>query len=114
MMNFANIGIANTILPLAGLTAVALGLPRLTVPQETRSQGRLAIGMVLAAALTLAAALGLFAALYAMAGETPRMQALVQAAAMSALAWGPLWALAWLVRAQGLEKRRGQDMARRG
>lgn len=114
MMNYADIGLANTFLPLAGLVALALLLPLWTVPKGTRSQARLTGGMVLTAGLTFAAALALFAVLHAMAGNTLRLGAVARAAALSALAWGPLWALAWLARAQGVEKRRGEDMAKRG
>lgn len=114
MMNYADIGLTNTFLPLAGLVALALLLPLWTVPKGTRSQGRLAAGMAATAGLTFAAALGLFALLYAGAGNAVRLGGVMRAAALSALAWGPLLALAWLVRAQGVEKRRGEDMARRG
>jgi hypothetical protein len=114
MMNFADIGLANTFLPLVGLVLLALLLPLVTVPRATRSQGRLAAGMVLAAGLTFAGALGLFAALHTGAGNTPRLGAVLRAGGLSALAWAPLLALAWLVRAQGVERRRGEDMARRG
>lgn len=114
MMNYADMGLVNTFLPLAGLVAVALFLPLWLVPRGTRSQTRLARGMVLTGALTFGAALGLFALLYAGAGNAIRLGGVARAAALSALAWGPLLALAWLVRAQGVEKRRGEDMARRG
>lgn len=112
MMNYADIGLANTFLPLAGLAALALLLPLVTVPRGTRSHARLAAGMALAAALTFGAALGLFAALHAGAGNAPRMGTVARAAALSALAWAPLLGLAWLGRAQGVEARRGEDMAR--
>jgi hypothetical protein len=113
MMNFGDIGLANTFLPLAGLVAVALLLPMLTVPRGTRSQRRLAVGMLVTGGLTFVGALALFAALHAGAGNAVRLGAVARAAGMSALAWGPLLALAWLVRAQGVEARRGQDMARK-
>ena len=35
-------------------------------------------------------------------------------AAMSAFTWGPVWALVWLVRAQGVERRKGEAAARAG
>lgn len=111
-MNFAGIGLANTFLPLAGLVALALILPIFTVPRATRSQGRLAVGVGLAAGLTFVAALGLFGVLHAQAGNALRPGTVLRPAAMSALAWGPLLALAWLARAQAVEKRRGEDMAR--
>jgi hypothetical protein len=114
MMNFGNIGLANTFLPLAGLVVLALVLPLVTVPRATRSQARLGLGIVAAAGLTFVAALALFAGLHAGAGNGLRWGAVLRPAGLSALAWGPLLALAWLVRAQGVERRRGQDMARSG
>ena len=33
---------------------------------------------------------------------------------MTAVAWGPVWALVWLVRAQGVEARKGAAAARAG
>jgi len=114
MMNFADIGLVNTFLPLAGLVALALLLPLWVVPKGTRSQGRLAGGMVLTAGLTFLGALGLFALLNAGAGNAVRVGGVARAAGLSALAWGRIWALAWLARAQRVEARRGQDVARRG
>lgn len=114
MMNFAEIGLVNTFLPLAGLVALALVLPLWLVPRATRSQARLAGGMMLTGALTFGAALALFGALNAGVGASLRWGSVARAAGLSAMAWGPLWALAWLVRAQGVERRRGEDMARKG
>lgn len=113
MMNFAGIGWGNTFLPLGALSALALLLPFATVPRGTRSQARLAGGIALAAGGTLIAAALLFAAFYA-GGSGMRLAAVSGPALRSALIWGPLLALAWLVRAQGVERRKGEDLARRG
>lgn len=112
MIVINDIGWGNTFLPLGALAALALLLPLITVPRATRSQARLAGGVALAAGLTLLAGAGLFAALYA-SGEGPlRPAAVLRATGLAALVWAPPLALAWLVRAQGVEKRRGEDMAR--
>ncbi len=112
-MSVAGLGWANTFGPLLALTALALLLPFALVPRATRSQARLAGGMIATAGLTLGAALALFAVLYAMAGNGLGL-GLLRPAGLSALLWGPLLVLTWLVRAQGVEKRRGEDMAREG
>ena len=105
-MRFEGIGWANTFGPLLGLTLLAVALPFITVPRATRSQARLALGVALAAGLTLAAAAGFYA--WGYDGALPRRSV------MTALAWGPALALAWLVRAQAVERRRGEDVAREG
>ena len=108
----AGFGLVNTFLPLAALAALALLLPLLTVPRATRSQRRLALGIGLAAAITLLAGAGLFALLYGMGGDAPRLAAVLRGSGLAALVWAPLLALSWFVRAQGVEARRGEDIAR--
>lgn len=109
-MTSAGMTWGNTFGPLLALMLLAVALPFATVPRATRSQGRLALGIGLAAATMLAVAAGLFGWLHAGAGA--RAAALLRPTAMSALAWGPFLALAWLVRAQAVERRRGEDIAR--
>ncbi|SMH49558.1 hypothetical protein [Maritimibacter sp. HL-12] len=106
-------GLLNTGLPLAALTALALVLPLVTVPRATRSQRRLALGIGLAAALTLVAGAGLFALLYGAGDGTPRLAAVLRGSGLAALVWAPLLVLSWFVRAQAVERRRGEDIARR-
>ena len=108
----AGFGLVNTGLPLAALAALALLLPLLTVPRATRSQRRLALGIGLAAAITLLAGAGLFALLYGRGGDAPRLAAVLRGSGLAALVWAPLLALSWFVRAQGVEARRGEDIAR--
>lgn len=112
-MSFLGIGWANAFGPLLGLAVLALALPFITVSRATRSQRRLAGGMLATAGLTFAAGAALFTLLYARAGNAMGLNVL-RPALLSALVWGPLWALVWLVRAQGVEKRRGEDMIRDG
>ncbi len=112
MMIVADIGWANTFLPLAALTVLALLLPLLTVPRATRSQRRLALGIGLSAGITLLAGAGLFALLYEAGGGAPRLAAVLRGSGLAALVWAPLLALSWFVRAQAVEARRGEDIAR--
>jgi len=105
-------GLLNTGLPLAALTALALLLPLVTVPRATRSQRRLALGIALSAGITLVAGAGLFALLYGAGGGAPRLAAVLRGSGLAALVWAPLLALSWFVRAQGVEARRGEDIAR--
>lgn len=108
------IGWVNTFLPLVLLVALTLVLPLLTVPRGVMDQRRLALGMGLAGALVFISAMGLFALFHVVAGGTVRLGALPGPAALSALVWGPVWALVWLVRAQGVEARKGRAAARAG
>lgn len=109
-MTSAGMTWGNTFGPLLALVLLAVALPFVTVPRATRSQGRLALGVGIAAGITLVVAAGLFGWLYMGAGT--QLATVLRPTAMSALAWGPFLALTWLVRAQAVEKRRGEDLAR--
>ena len=91
-----------------------ISLPVVTAPRGGLDQGRLFAGMALAAGLILAAAAGWFALSHWLAGDAFRWGAVAGPAAMSAFTWGPVWALVWLVRAQGVERRKGEAAARAG
>lgn len=118
------IGWANTALPLVLLCALALLLPRLTVPRGTRSHGAVARGVLLAAGGVLAAGVAVFAGAYAARGaEIGRAFAampvatglfFLRLAGLSMLAWAPVLGLVWLSEAQGVERRRGEDLMREG
>jgi len=101
-------------LPLVVLTALAVGVPAVAVPRGVMDQGRLAVGMALTALVVFAAAGGWFAVFHWRAGDGFRWGAVMGPALMTALAWGPVWALVWLVRAQGVEARKGAAAARAG
>ncbi len=115
------IGLLNTALPLAVLVAGAALLPGL-LAGTTLSRWRVAGAVVLAALVLLVAGAAIFVLVYALGGARPGA-AMAQApvavtlfflrlSAKAALLWGPVLALAWLVLLQGLEKRRGEEMAR--
>jgi len=114
------VGWLNTALPLAGLAALAVAALQALTPRATRSQARLAAAAVAAAAVTLVAGAVLFGLLRGLrpaalaAAPVATALALLRASAGAALVWGPLLALAWLIGAQGVERRRGEAMAREG
>jgi len=120
----APVGLVNTLLPLAGLAALAAGLAEVLTPRGTLSQRRLALAVAAAAAATLLAGAALMAALQAGGGAhvvaalaaRPLATAayLVASVAPAGLVWGPLLALVWLVKAQGVERRRGEARVREG
>lgn len=101
-------------LPVIALMALAVAVPVGTVPRGVLSQGRLSIGMGLAAFVVLVAAAAWFVVFHWRAGDAFRWGAVLGPAVMSGFAWGPVWALVWLVRAQGVEKRKGEAAARAG
>jgi hypothetical protein len=118
------VGWLNTALPLAALAGLAVALPEVLAPRGNLSHGRLAAAVAASAALTLAAGALLFAALYAAAGADPG-GALAAApaatagffltrSAAAALLWLPLLGLVWLIKAQAVERRRGEAAARQG
>ncbi len=110
----AGVGLTNTLLPLLGLTGLALVLPVVTLPRGVTSQRRLALGMGAAGAMVLATAIAGFALFHAAVGDAIRPGAALRPALMSALVWGPVWALVWLLRAQGVEARKGRAAMRAG
>ncbi len=109
-----NFGFWDVGLPLIVLAALAVAVPVVTVPRGAIDQGRLAVGMGLAAAVVFAGALGWFTLFHWQAGDGFRWGAVLRPALMTAMVWGPVWALVWLVRAQGVERRKGEAAARAG
>ena len=116
------IGLANTGLPLAVLVGFAALLPRLFVERDTRSQRRLARGVLFSATSLLVIGMAVFGVTYALRGspvgaallQTPLTAGLVllRLSAISAIIWLPILGLTWLVMAQAVERRRGEDVAR--
>jgi hypothetical protein len=106
-------------LPLLLLCAVALILPRMIVPRQTRSHSRVIVGM----AATALALLLLGPMIYALfdqrglfAGETAQILLVAwwmfRESLSAILIWGPLLILVWFGLAQRVERLRGEDMTR--
>ncbi len=110
----AAFGFQNGVLPIAGLMALAVLLPMPFARFIGRSQGRLALIMLAAAVdvmLAGAAVLHVLTLAEDPAATTEPLVLLGRSVKM-ALGWGPVWALVWLVRAQGIERRNGLMMGR--
>lgn len=101
-------------LPLAAFVGLVVALPVRLVPRGCVSQARLALGMALTAVAVFAVAAAVVWLFHWRAGDVFRWGAGLGPAAMSAMAWGPVLALVWLIRAQGVERRRGEAAARAG
>jgi hypothetical protein len=105
-------GVLNGLVPVAGLMALAVLLPMPLARFIGDDQRRLALIMVASLAdLAVAGALVLWLVTRAedpLAAEAPLV--FLARSVKMALAWGPVWALVWLVRAQGIERRRGLRM----
>ena len=103
-------GLADAILPMLLLLAAVVGLPWLLVPKATLSQRALAGGMLKSALVTWVLGAVLMAVLYAMINDGPpdlRLGFYLGRSALLGLLWGPVLALVWMIRAQGVERRRG-------
>lgn len=108
MSDLLHLNLANAFLPLALLVVLAMGLPALFAG-PTLSQGRLAWVMVGTGLVVWFVGAGLMALLYAQVnGQVAGgLKFYLTRSAMTALLWGPVLALVWLMRAQGVERRRG-------
>ncbi len=120
----APIGFANTGLPLTLLLLGTLLLPRLFAGPATLSQARLALAVLATAAALVVLGAVIFALVYMLGGVSLAGPFSVDPAGMigfflgrslgAALFWGPILVLVWFVRATGVERRKGQEIARRG
>ncbi len=120
----APIGFTNTGLPLTLLLAGAILLPRLYAGPATLSQARLAAAVALSAATLVLAGGVIFALVYVAGGvslagpfsadPTGMIGFFMGRSLGAALFWGPILVLVWFVRATGGERRKGQEIARRG
>lgn len=117
------VGFINTVAPLLVMAAGAVLLPGWLTARATRSHRAVALGVGLTAAgLTLVGAV-VFAAIYgwqgalvgAAFGQNPTGTTLffLRISAKGALVWAPVLALVWYVAAQAVERRRGEDIARK-
>ncbi len=105
-------GLVNGVLPVAGLMAMAALLPMLFAGWIGERQGRLALVMLFTAGAVLVVGAALLAFLTISQNATATEDPLTYLArsAMMAIGWGPIWALVWLIRAQGVETRKGLKM----
>jgi hypothetical protein len=112
----------NTVLPLALVLVAVIGLPWLLTWRRGRSQRALLVAVIVTAlaALVLGAAIlfaqyarldpaqsGLFAA-----DPVGRGLFFLGRSALLAMFWAPVLALVWIMRAQGVERRKGLEMGR--
>lgn len=110
----------NTGLPLLIMGALGWLLPRMLVPEGTRSHQRVALGVVLSiVGLIAASALVLVAfdsAAYRgvmdVGGVMLATEIALRNSALFAVAWAPIVALSWFNMAQWFEVQRGKDLAR--
>ena len=103
-------GLADAIQPMLLLLAAVVGLPWFLVAKDTLSQRALAGGMLKTALVTWVLGAVLMAVLYAMINDGPpdlRLGFYLDRSALLGLLWGPVLALVWMLRAQGVERRRG-------
>ena len=110
MTTYMPFGLADAILPMLALLAVVIGLPGLLVAKDTLSQRVLAGAMAKTAVVTWVVGAVLMAVLYGLIndGAAPaRLGFYLGRSALLGLLWGPVLALVWMLRAQGVERRRG-------
>ncbi len=115
------IGFWNTGVPVLVLGALAVLVPRWLCPPRTRSQGEVAVAIWAAAGVLLLVGAGLFVLIYAVSGTdvwgafalapVSTSMFFLWLSGFSALVWVPILALVWLGLAQGVEKRKGEDVA---
>jgi hypothetical protein len=115
MTDVLHLTLSNAILPLTALLLLVVGLPAM-IARQTLSQGTLAVAILLTAAVVWAAGAVVMAWLYAAIndGVFPGVGASLERSGLLVLLWGPVLALVWLLRAQGVERRRGLLMGRGG
>lgn len=109
--------LADIFLPVLGLAALAVVLPVVFVPRDTRSHVRVSISALTSALILLVLGAILFAVFYQMRGHdvlTPLSTNGLGTAwfflirsAQAALIWGPVLAIVWFSLAQRVEKNRG-------
>ena len=113
MDHFAYLNLTNAILPLVVLVALTVALPAL-LAGSTLSQGRLSVAIGVTAVVVWAVGAALLAALYAQVngGAEAGVWHYLTRSGLLGLMWGPVLALVWFMRAQGVERRRGLLMGR--
>lgn len=111
MADALHLNFANGILPLTVLLVLAVVLPAVLAGQ-TLSQARLATAIAVTGLVVWGVGAMVMGLLYARLneGQYPGLWSSLERSALMALLWGPVLALVWLMRAQGIERRRGLRM----
>ncbi|WP_270725709.1 hypothetical protein [Shimia sp. Alg240-R146] len=120
-----SIGFVNTGLPLIVLGVLAVMIPRFVVDHETRSHGKVMLGIAVSAVILFGVGYGISVVLtnargvHAMAlGSRPELGTALwmhsRLSLMAAIVWAPILGLVWFGQAQGVEARRGRDLALEG
>ncbi|MEO8242608.1 MAG: hypothetical protein ABI832_09850 [bacterium] len=106
---------ANGLLPMAVLVALSIGLPAL-LAARTLSQQWLAVVMCVTGLVVWAVGAAIMAWQYGRANGamTDGVWSYLQKSALLGLLYGPVLALVWLMRAQGVERRLGLLMQDKG
>ena len=103
-----HLNLTNAILPLVLLVALTVALPAV-LAGATLSQVRLGVVVALTGLVVWGVGAGIMALLYAQIndGVWPGVRESLERSGLMALLWGPVLALVWLMRAQGIERRKG-------
>ncbi|MBV1867327.1 MAG: hypothetical protein KUG69_05405 [Marinosulfonomonas sp.] len=117
------IGLLNTGLPVTVLAVLAIVLPRLLAPSQTRSHRLVGSAVGLSALVLLVVGAIIFAATYSVQGHPVLatfksdplaiMLFFLRLAAKASLIWLPVLGLVWFGMAQKVENHRGADVARK-
>jgi MFS family permease len=107
-------GFTNGILPILALVFMTIWLPKVLAGWIGNRQGRLFIIMLMVAVDVTLVGAALLAILTAQEDATAHAMPwdLIQRSTRLAIAWGPVWLLVWLMRAQGIERRKALAMGR--
>ena len=118
------IGFLNTAAPLLVLMASALVAPRLFVDRATLSHWDVGRGMLFSAALLTGFGVALLAVIYQWGGSNvwgaflvgpgATLVELLSVSFKASLFWAPVLVIVWFSLAQGVERRRGEEQARKG
>ncbi len=113
MSDLLHLNLVNAVLPLLILLTLTVGLPWVFA-RATLSQRRLAIVIVGTGVAVLVAGGAIMLWLYATVngGSVEEVGPVLVRSALMSLFWGPVLAVVWLIRAQGVERRRGLLMGR--
>lgn len=122
MIVLDSIGFVNTGLPLIVLGVLAVLIPRYVIDRETRSHGDVFRGIcrtvifLLSVGFLMSYVLTYTRGVHALAlGSSPELGTALwmhsRLSLMAAIVWAPILGLVWFGQAQGVEARRGQDIA---